>query len=533
MGQPFYRDEADGNGIVRTYSVLEGIICAPNGVEAWRTNSSGAITGSHGVGANALANGSAVSPSVAFVNDASSDSGLYLIGANNIGASAGGDLVWDWNTTRIQLASGINIVWGAGTVLAEDAANILAQRNSTTAQAFRVYNTFTSSSVGEYVGVDWKTEANVATVGTRTFATGTSRPLNLVSQAANAGVYAALKIDQNTAPFLTFGSQTTLGTFDNGNTTGLTWIRLAKFTSTATSGSVVPVEIAPIYNQASGTAANTDLLINRTQTAIGSGAQNFIDLQVASVSKFLVNNLGDVVVPTGDIRVGGTTGTRFNINSVGTLGAKYLVLGSDAATNRDVAFSRLAANQLGLTDGDLTSNTADLGSATTVVRNGWFGTALHTPVLVLGGTAANAATTVTAKIKKVSAIADNTATTILTVTIPNANHAAAVSLRFITSNGSTDAFETTRVAQGTIVISRITGADTVASASVIDHEGIASSGVNTHTLAYSITAMTGAASATQTFNIQVTINDNGNTGGNQCVVYYELLNAEATGVTIA
>lgn len=62
----------------------------------------------------------------------------------------------------------------------------------------------------------------------------------------------------------------------------------------ATSGTIKSFSILPTYNQATGTAANTDFLINRTETAIGSGAQFFFDLQVGSVSKFSVTNAGAV-----------------------------------------------------------------------------------------------------------------------------------------------------------------------------------------------------------------------------------------------
>lgn len=63
-------------------------------------------------------------------------------------------------------------------------------------------------------------------------------------------------------------------------------------TNSTTSGQVNGVSITPTYNQASGTASNTDLLINRTETAIGSGAQYLIDAQVGGVSKFSVTNTG-------------------------------------------------------------------------------------------------------------------------------------------------------------------------------------------------------------------------------------------------
>ena len=55
----------------------------------------------------------------------------------------------------------------------------------------------------------------------------------------------------------------------------------------------------------------------------------------------------------------------------------------------------------------------------------------------------------------------------------------------------------------------------------------------THTLAYGVSAITGAADAQQTFTIQLTIDDSGNTGSNQAVILAELINAEASGVTMA
>ena len=45
-------------------------------------------------------------------------------------------------------------------------------------------------------------------------------------------------------------------------------------------------------------AANTDLLINRTETAVGSGAQYLFDAQVGGVSKFNVTNTGRVGIGT-------------------------------------------------------------------------------------------------------------------------------------------------------------------------------------------------------------------------------------------
>lgn len=152
-------------------------------------------------------------------------------------------------------------------------------------------------------------------------------------------------------------------------------------------------------------------------------------------------------------------------------------------------------------------------------------------VLALNSQAA--ATSTYKLVKKVTSIADNTATAVLTVTVPNANHAATVRLTLLSSNGSTDAFESSRTADGAIVLTRTTGVATVAVAATLTLTGIATVAAGaTHTLAYSVSAMSGAVGATQTFTINVTIDDSGNLGSNQAVVMAELINGEATGVTI-
>ena len=97
------------------------------------------------------------------------------------------------------------------------------------------------------------------------------------------------------------------------------------------TGDQVIVNIRPTYNQVSSTASNTDLLINRTETAVGSGAQLLIDAQVGGVSKFNVSNAGKLMLPTaptasanyGTLSIGGgafdgTTAGKFAGNASGT-----------------------------------------------------------------------------------------------------------------------------------------------------------------------------------------------------------------------
>lgn len=70
-------------------------------------------------------------------------------------------------------------------------------------------------------------------------------------------------------------------------------VTLGAGTHSQTSGTNGALTITPTYNQSASTAANTDLLINRTQTSLGSGAQLLIDLQVGAASKFSVSNTGE------------------------------------------------------------------------------------------------------------------------------------------------------------------------------------------------------------------------------------------------
>lgn len=100
------------------------------------------------------------------------------------------------------------------------------------------------------------------------------------------------------------GSVYSIGTaqlFLNGSTFGPTpsiamnQVNASGRTYTNTSGTSAAFYIYPTYNQTSGTAANTDLVINRTETAVGSGEQLLADFQVGGTSKFKVRNGGLVI----------------------------------------------------------------------------------------------------------------------------------------------------------------------------------------------------------------------------------------------
>src|SRR3990167_970221 len=121
-------------------------------------------------------------------------------------------------------------------------------------------------------------------------------------------------------------------------------------------------------------------------------------------------------------------------------------------------------------------------------------------------------------VKVVTGLADASATAVLTVTIPNGNHAAALELTFLSSNGGSEAWDSSRTGRGTYVVARVTDAAAVGQAASISNTAIGTVAASeTHTLAYSIAAMSGAAGAVNTQAITVTIDDSGQVGSNQVV----------------
>lgn len=96
-------------------------------------------------------------------------------GDSAINLSANFSLSWSSTTYNPALAPDLQLY--------RDAANTLAQRNSTNAQAFRVYNTYTDASNYERAAIDWTTNTNSLTISTSRLGTGSNR--NIIISAAN------------------------------------------------------------------------------------------------------------------------------------------------------------------------------------------------------------------------------------------------------------------------------------------------------------------------------------------------------------
>ena len=114
---------------------------------------------------------------------------LGIGSANTVLTSSGTAPQWGTTLsglTSVSLTSAAGLNWNSDTYLQRDAANIVAQRNSTTAQGFRVYNTYTDASNYERAAFDWVTTGNTLTIGTQNAGTGSARGINFATGGTTA-----------------------------------------------------------------------------------------------------------------------------------------------------------------------------------------------------------------------------------------------------------------------------------------------------------------------------------------------------------
>lgn len=126
-----------------------------------------------------VGDGAAGTPSLSFTG--ASNKGFYQRSDSAVGMSWGSDEVFHFSQGQVAIGGGWALAFGSGslasvaadTYLYRDAAGILAQRNGTNAQTFRVYNTFTDAANYERGMFAWN--ANALEVGTEKAGTGTAR----------------------------------------------------------------------------------------------------------------------------------------------------------------------------------------------------------------------------------------------------------------------------------------------------------------------------------------------------------------------
>lgn len=194
------------------------------------------------------------------------------------GASGGVQFAWGGSSTPLMYTTGViaasnhGFQWSSAandpstTVdlsVWRDAANTLAQRNSTAAQTFRLYNTWTNASNGEWATFNWS--SNVLHIGATKNGTGTARSMQLDYGGTTT---AAISIPI-TSGAVTFGGGIALSAanFATDTTTG------TKF-GTATGQKLGFWNATPIVQPTTAIAAatfvaNTSLIANDTATFDG------------------------------------------------------------------------------------------------------------------------------------------------------------------------------------------------------------------------------------------------------------------------
>jgi len=235
------------------------------------------------------------------------------------------------------------------------------QLPSTNTAGIQLYNTADQTTNYERLETLWS--SNTAYLRVATAGTGTTRSLALGS----AGGTFTVRASTFTSGIFDFSASST-------STPGAIAYRFRDYTNTATSGTNIGLSLTPTYNQASGTAANTDLLINRTETAVGSGTQNLIQGQVGGVDKFVLSNSG-AVGTASQIRVGGVTfvNSRFSVASAVAGYAAWTTNGAQArfeggtftdtstagsGTAASATFTSFAAPTLAATNASVTTTDA-------------------------------------------------------------------------------------------------------------------------------------------------------------------------------
>lgn len=156
--------------------------------------------------------------------------------------------------------------------------------------------------------------------------------------------------------------------------------------------------------------------------------------------------------------------------------------------------------------------------------------------LSIGGAPA-AATSGSSLIKVVTGIADNTATTVLTITVPNAAHGALVQVTIVGyagASGAIGAFECVTGVTYNIAVARTPGVAMGATVSTgFGSAAAVVTGAGTMTCVGAITLTGEGVTATNTGVFKATIDASATATLHRCMVYATILNSQASGITIS
>lgn len=157
--------------------------------------------------------------------------------------------------------------------ISRDAANTLAQRNGTAAQAFNLYNTYTDASNYERGVFDWTSAANTLTIGTKALGTGVVRTMEFA-----IGGTSQLVLGGNI-----FRPTSVGGVSLGASNTGFSKIYL-DYINTATIGAVTINKAAGRVNIA---AAGTSIVV--TNSFVTAASKVFAQVSQADATAYIKN----------------------------------------------------------------------------------------------------------------------------------------------------------------------------------------------------------------------------------------------------
>lgn len=281
-------------------------------------------------------------------------------------------------------ASSTNATIGwSDAILNRGAANRLDLRNSTSAQQFRVWNTYTDSSNGEWGGMDWQTAANELSVGAFANGTGTKRQLRM-----EGATISIRPLTGSTAAAWNFTSAGHLlagadNTYDIG-ASGATRPRLIY-----TAGGAV------LNNIAIGSGASSSLIritassdgvlkitndattdVNRIQLGGTSSSFPAIKRSGTSVALRLADDSADAGLTAGTATFSGDVALSKTVTAAGTTGAQTINKSSGSVNFAAAATSLVVTDSLVTTSSiiiaTVASNDATMKSVAVVAGSGSF-----------------------------------------------------------------------------------------------------------------------------------------------------------------
>jgi hypothetical protein len=225
--------------------------------------------------------------------------------------------------------SGGSVNWGGGPILIQDSGSFtIAQRNSTNAQTFRVYNTFTDASNYERAVMDWTTTANLLTIGMQKAGTGSLRNIQMVSG----------------GNFLFTGNTFNIGFLDSnqfglGSGQSIAWAvgNVAGQVAGDTALQRGAAGVLQLYSKNTSADGATWSAVSNTPSTLASGSTNNYDPTVVSYFQRLTANAANSTLtgfaPNTAAQIDGQVHVIINVAAAGTLTLSHQDAGS-TATNR-------------------------------------------------------------------------------------------------------------------------------------------------------------------------------------------------------